>query len=217
MPENRMPTKKNKTNPLEFWQGSTGNDYIERNQFEEWKLKPGKAGFQKILRNLKFKSVLEVGSNIGLNLMYLTQIYGEDIDLYAVEPNTVAFNRLTSEAQLENLKNAWNCNAFNLPPEDGSIDLVFTKGVLIHILPEDLQRATDEIVRVSNKYILCIEYFSARPESIEYRGRKGLLFKRDFGTFYQETYPELKCKDYGFLWKREFAVFDNLNWWLFEK
>ena len=218
MPDNKDATPKTtKTNQLNFWQGSTGNEYIERNKFEEWKLTPGIAAFQKILQNFKFKSVLEVGSNIGLNLIYLNRLYCENLDLFAVEPNIAAFNMLTSQPQLINLKKAWNCNAFNLPPEDGSIDLVFTSGVLIHIAPADLQRATDEIVRVANKFVLCIEYFSHKPESIEYRGRDGLLFKRDFGAFYQDTYPELKCRDYGFLWQREFAVFDNLTWWLFEK
>ena len=218
MPDNKDATlKTTKTNQLNFWQGSTGNEYIERNQFEEWKLSPGIAAFKKILQHFKFKSVLEVGSNIGLNLIYLNRLYDEALDLFAVEPNIAAFNRLTSQPQLINLTKAWNCNAFNLPLEDGSIDLVFTSGVLIHIAPEDLQRATDEIVRVSRKYVLCIEYFSHTPESIEYRGREGLLFKRDFGAFYQDTYPKLKCRDYGFLWQREFAVFDNLTWWLFEK
>ena len=218
MPDNKVATPKTaKTNQLNFWQGSTGNAYIERNKFEPWKLEPGQRAFQKMLQHLNFKSVLEVGSNIGLNLIYLSQLFGEDLDLYAVEPNTAAFHKLTSETQLKNLKKAWNCNAFNLPLEDRSIDLVFTSGVLIHIAPADLQRATDEIVRVANKFVLCLEYFSHKPESIEYRGRKGLLFKRDFGAFYQDTYPELKCRDYGFLWQREFTVFDNLTWWLFEK
>ena len=218
MTDNKDATLKTaKTNQLNFWQGSTGNEYIERNQFEEWKLTPGIAAFQKILQDFKFKSVLEVGSNIGLNLIYLTRLYDAALDLFAVEPNIAAFKKLTSQPQLINLKKAWNCNAFNLPLADGSIDLVFTSGVLIHIAPADLQRATDEIVRVTNKFVLCIEYFSHKPESIEYRGREGLLFKRDFGAFYQDTYPELKCRDYGFLWQREFAVFDNLTWWLFEK
>jgi hypothetical protein len=42
-----------------------------------------------------------------------------------------------------------------------------------------------------------------------------LLFKRDFGTFYLEQWPELQLVDYGFVWKR--VEFDDLNWWLFEK
>jgi pseudaminic acid biosynthesis-associated methylase len=218
MPKNNIETQnKIETHQLNFWLGSNGNDYVERNKFEEWMVKPGKAAFQRILGSINFQSVLEVGSNLGRNLIYLTHLYGEDLELYAVEPNKAAFTGLTSGARLKNMKKAWNCKAFNLPLTDASIDLVFTSGVLIHIAPEDLQRATDEIVRVSKKYILCIEYFSHKPESIVYRGQKNLLFKRDFGAFYLDKYPELKCCGYGFLWQREFVVFDNLTWWLFEK
>ena len=218
MPKNNISTQNIiETHQLNYWLGSNGNDYVERNKFEKWMAKPGKAAFQRILGSISFQSVLEVGSNIGRNLIYLTHLYGEDLDLYAVEPNKAAFDGLISDVRLKNLKKAWNCKALNLPPADASIDLVFTSGVLIHIAPEDLQRATAEIVRVSKKYILCIEYFSHKPESIAYRGQQNLLFKRDFGSFYLDNYPELKCCGYGFLWQREFVVFDNLTWWLFEK
>jgi len=44
-----------------------------------------------------------------------------------------------------------------------------------------------------------------------------ISFKKDFGAFYLERYPNLKWIDYGFLWEQEFKIFDNLNWWLFEK
>jgi len=94
---------------------------------------------------------------------------------------------------------------------------VFTAGVLIHIAPEHLSRATDEIMRVSKKHVLCIEYYSPTPVESKYRGQNRLLFKRDFGAFYLDRYPNLKCIKYGFLWKRELPVFDNVNWWLFEK
>ena len=89
--------------------------------------------------------------------------------------------------------------------------------VLIHIAPEDLGKITDEIVRVAKKYVLCSEYFSNNPEEIPYHGQNGLLFKKDFGAFYQDRHPELKCIDYGFHWQRDLEIFDNLNWWLFEK
>ena len=205
------------TDQLDFWLGSTGNKYIHRNKFEPWKVEPGKKAFNRILDGYKFKSVLEVGSNIGLNLIYLSHLYGESINLYAVEPNKSAYDKLTKDSPLKKIIKAYNCDAFKLPFKNEDIDLVFTSGVLIHIAPEDLKRATDEIIRVSKQYILCIEYFSHKPESVEYRGRDGFLFKRDFGAFYEDTYPELKCINYGFLWQREFPVFDNLNWWLFEK
>ncbi|MGD8332146.1 MAG: methyltransferase domain-containing protein [Desulfobacterales bacterium] len=218
MPKNNRSTEnKNEAHQLNFWLGKNGNSYIERNKFEEWMLKPGAEAFERILGSINFQSVLEVGSNIGRNLIYLTHLYGDTLELYAVEPNKTAFDGLTSEPRLKTLRRAWNCKASNLPIADASIDLVFTSGVLIHITPDELQRATDEIVRVSKKYVLCIEYFSHKPESVAYRGKTDLLFKRDFGTFYLDTYPELNCCGYGFLWQREFLVFDNLTWWLFKK
>jgi hypothetical protein len=100
---------------------------------------------------------------------------------------------------------------------DASVDLAFTAGVLIHIAPADLGQATDEIVRVARKYVLCAEYFAHTPEEVPYRDQMGLLFKRDFGAFYVDRYPQLRCIDYGFLWQREYAVWDNVTWWLFEK
>lgn len=132
-----------------------------------------------------------------------------------MEPNIKAFSILTSNNKIR-LKKAWNVSAFELPMEDSSIDLVFNSGVLIHISPDDLGFATDEIVRVAKKYVLCIEYFSHKPEVISYQGQNDLLFKRDFGSFYLDRYPNLKCIDYGFLWQRELKIFDNLTWWLFE-
>ena len=95
------------------------------------------------------------------------------------------------------------------------IALIIAFAILVLIV--DLVRAVDEIVRVSRKYVLCIEYFSHTPEDIVYHGRKGLLFKRDFGGFYLDRFPNLKIVNYGFFGKRELRIFDDLNWWLFKK
>ena len=43
---------------------------------------------------------------------------------------------------------------------DSYVDLVFTNGVLFHILPDKLKQIMSKINRVSKKYILCSEYFS---------------------------------------------------------
>jgi len=215
---NNDTVKNNKcdTYQLKKWIGKFGDDYIERNPYEEWKIDLGKEGFRRIIKNREVESILEVGSNIGLNLIYLSAVIEKKVDLFAVEPNRKAFSILTSNNKIR-LKKAWNVSAFELPMEDSSIDLVFNSGVLIHISPDDLGFATDEIVRVAKKYVLCIEYFSHKPEAILYQGQNNLLFKRDFGSFYLDRYPNLKCIDYGFLWKRELKIFDNLTWWLFSK
>jgi len=201
---------------LKAWTGQFGDEYLDRNDYADWKIEPGKKAFRRMLDGLHIGSILEVGSNIGLNLLFIDTLFKSAVKLYAVEPNSEAFDRLISQTHFR-LAKAWNCDAFQLPLGDASVDLVFTAGVLIHIAPDDLARAIDEVVRVARKYVLCIEYFSHTPVEIPYHGQTGMLFKRDFGAFYLDRFPSLKYIRYGFLWQREFAIFDNSNWWLFEK
>jgi len=208
---NSFPTKQ-----LEAWKGLFGDEYVNRNAYADWKVKEGAKAFRTILDENEVSSILEVGSNIGLNLIYLNELFKKNVDLYAIEPNEKAFRKLTKENPVK-IKKAWNCDAFNLPLKESSVDLVFTAGVLIHIAPDDLGRITDEIIRVSKRYVLCIEYFSRDPVEVAYRGQRGLLYKRDFGSYYLDRFPELYCAKYGFLWQRDFQVFDSPNWWLFEK
>lgn len=206
-----------KNEQLDIWRGKFGDEYTERNNFAEWKISHGVRAFEKILKGIEINSVLEVGSNVGLNLCSINKaLKGKNYN-YAVEPNKKAFDQLTLKKNELRLKNAWQQDVFNIPLADSSIDLVFTAGVLIHIAPENLSGATKEIVRIAKKYILCMEYFSHSPAEIKYHGKERLLFKRDFGGYYLDHYPFLKCVDYGFLWQREYKIFDDLNWWLFKK
>ena len=73
-----------------------------------------------------------------------------------------------------------------------------------------------EARRVARRYIVCIEYFSDKTEEITYRGHRGMLFKRDFGGFWLDNFPDLEVRDYAFAWKRATGL-NNLTWWLFEK
>jgi pseudaminic acid biosynthesis-associated methylase len=198
---------------LEHWTGTAGHEYIERNDFADYKLEQGVTAYKRILKGLIFNSLLEVGANIGLNLWFINGIKYKE--LYAVEPYKEAYDRLISQ-NLFPLKEAYNCSGYNIPLNDCEIDIVMTSGVLIHVSPENLKKMTDEIVRVSKKYIICSEYFSDKPEAIPYRGQTGLLFKRDFGKWYVDNY-NLKCVNYGFLWESELPIFNNLTWWVFEK
>ena len=158
-------------------------------------------------------SVLEVGCSIGINLRALKNLVGAE--LFAVEPNASARERVVSEGVLDE-DHIFEGTADALPLKDGAVEMSFTTGVLIHVPPVELPAAMDELYRVSSRYVLMSEYFADQPEEKTYRGESGLLFKRDFGAMMMERHPDLRLVDYGFLWKHAGAS-DSGNWWLFSK
>lgn len=198
------------------WRGEFGDAYTARNVRTEESLASRTRFFTRVLGGLSLApgaAVLEVGCNVGMNLEALTRTLPSG--LFGVDLNEHALRTLTVTPALAGRARVLAGEGQRLPFADRSVDLAFTCGVLIHVHPDDLLEACREIVRVSRRYVLCAEYFSPRPEAIEYRGRMDLLFKRDFGGFYLDQWPELRLVDYGFLWKR--TEFDDLNWWLFER
>lgn len=202
---------------VDLWASDFGYDYAQRsgNQISAESLQATMRNWGRILRAAIApapQSVLEVGCNIGQNLVALGSLVSE---LHGVEPNAQVCDLARRHPALHNADIRCS-DGGNLDFGDASIDLVFTAGVLIHVAPDDLARVVDEIVRVSRRYVVCVEYFSPTPVEIQYRGMEGYLFKRDFGSYYLERHPELRVRDYGFLWK-PLDHSDNTNWWLFEK
>lgn len=202
--------------PLEAWRGAFGDAYAERNQPSADSLASRARFFGRVLAVAPLDPaarILEVGTNIGMNLSALGGL--GPFRLHGVDVNLGALRALRGEPALAARARVVLARAERLPFRDASMDLVLTCGVLIHVPPDRLAEACGEIVRVSRRWVLCAEYFSPRPEEVEYRGARGLLFKRDFGAFYLEHWPGLRLVDYGFLWRR--VEFDDLTWWLFEK
>jgi spore coat polysaccharide biosynthesis protein SpsF len=154
-----------------------------------------------------------VGANIGANLKALRALTGAE--LYAVEPNAKARARIVAGKAVPK-KNVLDGIASDIALDDGAVDLAFTSGVLIHIHPDDLLASCREIHRVASHYIACAEYFSPRAEEVLYRGNKAAMFRRDFGGFWLDNFPDLRLVDYGFTWYRAGGP-DDMNWWVFEK
>jgi len=200
----------------QLWRGEFGDAYTDRNSVNVAHLAALTTNWVKILHCVAGappRSILEVGANVGLNFRALRQL--TDAEFFAVEPNVKARERLLRDEIVprENIRDGL-CSA--IPFDDDSVDLAFTSGVLIHVGPDDLQRSCAEIYRVARRYIICIEYFADQPQEVVYRGETGALFKRDFGGFYLDNYPDLRVLDYGFAWKRTTGL-DNLTWWVLGK
>lgn len=94
--------------------------------------------------------------------------------------------------------------------EPGSIDLVATCGMLIHVAPDDLPSVMKAITTVSGRFVLCVEYMSETEEEVLYRGHSGRLWRRPFGKLYQQLGLTL-------LSEGEAGGFDNCQYALLEK
>lgn len=205
----------NRSPQLQTWAGQFGSDYAERCAATEIAVSARARAWAEMLRPIDGdpQSILEVGCNIGINQRALRRLVGAQ--LWAIEPNPHAREIALRDGALTPSQ-LFAGDASDLPFADGSMDLVFTSGVMIHIAPENLEQAMREIYRVSRRYILCSEYFSQNPETIHYRGHEGLLFKRDFGGAWWDLYPGLEHVANGFFWKRTTGL-DDVTWWLFRK
>lgn len=186
----------NNTKQIGLWSGDFGNAYVDRNPQSTEELDAlyeKDYGVTRSALNEEFLGaldrnieILEIGANIGLQLSALLRkgfknLLGIEINDYAVRQA----KKLHPEVDI--IKGS----VFDLPFRDNYFDLVFTSGVLIHVAPEDLPKAMCEIVRVSKNYIWGLEYYAQELTEVEYRGKRGFLWKRNFAGFYQELFPEL--------------------------
>lgn len=186
-----------KTKQLGEWLGDFGKKYTDRNSLswrelnKLYKVNYGRTRTElnneflgKMDRSIK---ILEVGSNIGNQLLCLQKIGFKN--LFGIEPQGYAVEfskKITSDI------NIIKGDAFDIPFKDGYFDMVFTSGVLIHINPKDIRNALKEVYRCSSKLIWGLEYFSEKYEDILYRGHKGLLWKTDFVKLYLNLFDRLK-------------------------
>lgn len=192
---------------LEVWKSQFGKEYTNRNVIDPKARVPA---FYRMVDNLDIKRILEVGCSRGHNLVALSEI-GKYV-LIGIEPLRYA---VTEARATSNLICVLEGDCFKIPFVDSYFDLVFTSGLLIHIASEDLPRAIEEMYRVSNRYLLVIEYYAEQETPVHYRGHDNLLWKRDFKDIFLQQKPNLKCVDEGFWSKKD--GFDDCNWWLLEK
>ena len=200
------------TEQEQFWATDFGNDYPSRNEGEKM-ISSNLALFSKIFKNCpEVQSVAELGCNIGLNLIALNRI-NKQLKLRGYEINEKAA-KTASEEDIAEIVNTTVVEALDAST---TFDLTFTKGVLIHINPEMLHAVYQNLYDLSNRYILVCEYYNPSPVSIDYRGNKDRLFKRDFAGELITMYA-LKLVDYGFNYQHDpYLTQCDSTWFLLSK
>jgi len=185
------------TDQMQAWMGEFGQEYTDRNALaiEQMEAHYEKTyGLNRTDLNRRYleeidrsSRILEVGSNIGIQLALLqnigfTNLYGIELQSYAVE---------LSKSRTHNI-NIIQGSAFDIPFKDKYFDLVFTSGLLIHIHPSNISEVMNEIYRCTNRYIWGLEHYATKDEEIVYRGRKNLLWNVDCKKFYLDLFDDLE-------------------------
>ena len=203
---------KYETEQEEFWAGKFGNEYTERNNNAI--ICSNISIFSKILnRTRNITSCLELGANRGLNLIAISELI-PNIKMKAVEINEVAATECNKIPNVDVFKGS----IFDYEIEPETYDIVFTKGVLIHIAPEKLEGVSKTLYESSKKYVLVAEYYNPTPIEVSYRGNSEKLFKRDFAGEMLDKYEDLELVDYGFVYHRDYSFpQDDITWFLMEK
>jgi pseudaminic acid biosynthesis-associated methylase len=178
-----------KTRQMNMWSGDFGRSYTDRNPHTPEamdELYRKNFGVTRSELNAEFLNdfdrsirILEVGSNVGtqgqiLREMGFNHVFGIELQIYAIQEAKKCSSDITSI----------QASAFNIPFKAGAFDIVYTSGVLIHISPNDIEKALCEIKRVSARYIWGFEYYANTYTEINYRGKKGLLWKANFAYEY---------------------------------
>jgi pseudaminic acid biosynthesis-associated methylase len=191
---------------MDFWKSKFGEDYTERNTYSVNELDSiykQQYGYTRsemnkaFIKEIAVKRTLEVGCNVGNILLNLQSIgleclYGIELQHYAVERSKIRCQGI----------NIIQGSAFDIPYKNNYFDLVFTSGVLIHLSPEDIKVAIDEMHRVSNKYIWGFEYYADQYMEIEYHGNGNRMWKTNFAQLFLDRFDNLRLvkeKKYPYL------------------
>jgi pseudaminic acid biosynthesis-associated methylase len=192
-----------------FWTGQSGDAYTKKNTDND--IGSQIHFFSEILARARgIRSIYEIGANVGLNLDAIKRLSAK-IDISGCEINEGATATAVSRGH-----KVEHSSIFDLQI-DRQFDLVFTRGVLVHINPDRLNDFYDRMGRLASKYILIDEYFAPTPTPIHYMNQDDVLFKRDFGREIMNRL-DLVLLAYGFRAKidPEFPGYDT-NWYLFQK
>ena len=185
----------------EFWAGSFGDAYTKRNRVDWQSRIPF---WKEMMEQTGARSVHEIGCNAGWNLSAIQRAF-PDILISGSDINEDALKLATSvglavHAQKDVM--TW----FSMP-----VELVFTAGVMIHVAPDELDQFIEDMIAMSSRFVLAIEYDALIETEVLYRGHTGKLWKRPYGRRLENHGLTLISKqDPG-------PGFDNCHAWLMEK
>ena len=118
------------------------------------------------------KKICEAGCNVGNNLIE----FPREIEIHGIDMNESSLDKARKKYTSFTFKKA---NLNKIPYPDSYFDLVFTRGVLIHVKQDELNDVMKELFRISSNWILNMEYFGEDGKMIKWKRGDDLLWYRN--------------------------------------
>jgi len=195
------------------WSGDFGDHYNQRNKNLVY---TNLAFFANALKHItiEIQRIVEFGCGTGQNLMAIEKLFPKAY-IEGVEINKKA--ALMAEGNLGRRAKIITDSIYG---HNGGylVDLVISKGVLIHQPPNKVNDYYDQLVGFADEdgYILMGEYWASQEEEVPYRGEEAMMWRRPFISDMLKRHDCLYLIDQGFassdhpLWPQ-----DNITWCLF--
>lgn len=176
---------------------------------------PHRAPLIERIARLSPSKILEIGANCGPNLYLLAKklpnatLIGTDINPKAVYVGKKLFTKegMTNVTLLT--KKADDLNEY----EDNSFDVVFTDAVLILVGPDKIKTIAREMLRISKKALILVEWQCAKGEN-DPRGR-GIYYGGRWKRNYVNLFASLSPKSSVHLIKLSPDQWPDSNWHTF--
>lgn len=159
----------------EFWSKDGGDEYTLRNADVDWRKR---ASFWRDTIPKEVLTVFECGTNVGANLRAIRACRA--VQVQGVELNQLAVDVAVARGLAVQQQDLLTMQAFPLA------DLVFTCGVLIHMSPEQIGDAMEQVAALSKRYVMAVEYMDETETMVNYRGSDGLLWRRNYAKLYEQ-------------------------------
>jgi SAM-dependent methyltransferase len=112
------------------------------------------------LKQFSFDSIFECGYLSGRNLDYIRQAF-PDVRISGLEINPDAIEYAKEKTKDKDI-GLFEMDIYDLNSVVEKSDIVFTMGVLIHIVPEDIKNVLEKMIASSSKYVINIEDIGPR-------------------------------------------------------
>ncbi|KPA15161.1 Methyltransferase type 11 domain protein [Candidatus Magnetomorum sp. HK-1] len=170
------------------------------------------------LKELPFDSIFEAGCGFGWNVKKIKQMFpdkrvgGVDFSLPQLK---------NSETYLKGMDiNLTQGDILNIPLEDNEFDIGFSMGVFLNIHSINIDKAVNEMIRVSKKYIIHIEYDedNTTEKLREHRVPKTNIISHNYRKIYEDlglkTITFQTYKDFNNIYEDHIKkVSSKLNRW----